>query len=114
MAKTKVLMVPFQDNYKRPGELIAMHKIPDAHYEKQTGVVWKENFEFEETLTSHKCAYSRDSKNLIFLDSKGNWAPMFPTDFDDFMERKGFEGNKVTGIWTYNKIGKGIGIKFVR
>ncbi|MBU5266253.1 hypothetical protein [Virgibacillus proomii] len=72
---------------------------------------WRDNYVFEGTLEYKTYHRGRSSVTIEFSDSKGNTYGMFVSDFDDLVNRKGLNGKKVHGKWTFVKKGQNYGIR---
>jgi len=98
LAKKGQYQIPFSEN----GSLQSYPYNPNE---------WRDNYEFEETLTYKTYYRGRSSATIAFTDSKDRQYEMFMTDFDDLMTRKGLNGKEVTGRWTFVKRGQNYGIR---
>lgn len=76
--------------------------------------VFKRNTEFEDTLTYVSHTRGCSSVKIIFNTSAGDPVEMFITDLTDIMNSGGFDGNRVSGVFTYCKRGQNYGIRRVR
>jgi len=75
---------------------------------------WRDNYVFEGTLKYRTYYRGRSSATIDFEDSDGRTYEMFMSDFNDLMLAKGFNGQEVTGKWTFVKKGKNYGIKLAK
>jgi hypothetical protein len=74
---------------------------------------WRDNYEFDATLTYETYGRGRSSVTFYWKDDDGHRYTMFVSDFDDILNSVGLHGKKVTGRWTFVKKGQDYGVKLV-
>lgn len=78
---------------------------------RQEGPEWKDNFEFEDTLTLVAYGRGRSSVNFTLQRTDGTTVSMFVSDFYDaaFKMREG----KIAGRFTFTKKGQNYGCRLL-
>lgn len=98
MAKAEY-KIPFDDN----GNMLT--------YDRRYQIEWRDNCQFEDTLT-YKCyGRGRSSAVFVFTKSDGKTVSMFMTDIDDIIPK--MVNGVLSGTFTYTKRGTNYGIKLV-
>lgn len=107
-SKTKTdIQVPFDPFTERP-QYYAQAQYRDY---KPYAPIWKDNYEFEATLTFKEFRRGRSAFNAYFIDGDGMQYSMFLTDFTDcipIMNR-----GRVAGRFTFCKRGANYGLRLV-
>ena len=87
---------------------------PQVRYQRVSQPVepiWKDNHEFEATLTFRTFCRGRSAAYSIFADGKGQEYSIFLTDLADIIPK--MVNGVVTGTFTYCKRGQNYGTKVV-
>jgi len=79
-----------------------------------THTVWKENFEFDATLTFDGFYRGRSAAGTTFINKQtGLSYSMFLKDFDEVIRKGIFNGGLIIGRFTFQKRGKNYGIRMI-
>jgi len=82
--------------------------LPDYEYR---AAEWRENRVFRATLVYTGYYKGRTSTRLQFrVGGENRTVEMFIKDFDTAIKQYGFDGQRITGQWTYVKRGQNFGI----
>lgn len=73
---------------------------------------WRENYEFNDTLSFVGFERGRSAAHAIFEDSDGHFMQMFLTNLEDLI-LAGKKPTKTKGWWTFVKKGRNFGVKMV-
>lgn len=76
-------------------------------------VEWRNNYEFDATLTYSDYARGRSAVGILLCDEHGHQYSMFLSMLDELFISRGFEGRSVTGRWTFVKRGENYSIRLV-
>lgn len=85
-----------------------------GRYVEVDAIVWKENYEFEDTLVLTGMSRGRSAANFNLkseTDSKDY--NLFMTDIVDMIKMADINKGKVKGLWTFVKRGQNYGIKLI-
>lgn len=123
-------------NY-RPEEVDYWTKIPNPDYEKQLqeynnkdkeiqemmkngryievdSIIWKENYEFEDTLYLNGMSRGRSAANFDLLSQTNSKSyNLFMTDIVDMVQNGNINKGIIKGRWTFVKRGSNYGIKLL-
>lgn len=90
------------------------NKVQNGMYISVNNIVWKENYEFEDTLelTGMSRGRSAANFNLKSISDKRNYN-LFMTDTVDLIQNGVINKGKITGKWTFCKRGANYGIKLL-
>lgn len=92
------------NNYTSIGKIIQVNDI-----------VWKENYEFEDTLELTGMSRGRSAANFnLKSTTDGKDYNLFMTDTVDLIRNSTINKGKIAGKWTFCKRGKNYGIKIVQ
>ena len=105
MSKKK-LMIPFHEGNQL--------KYVDNWVKQEYKLDWKENHEFEETLTVTNMSRGRSAANFELQDKDGNKFNMFMTGMLEMVQKATIKKGKVKGTWTFVKRGANFGIIFIK
>ena len=109
MAKKSTFQVPFE---KSSG---SMHdKMPPTWSKDDGRIEWRDNYEFDATMTVghlHTCC---GSNNVTMADSEGRYFVMYTSDFVDMAREATINNGVVTGKFTFRKVGRSFGVKYVK
>lgn len=101
------LEVPFD---RETGEMV-----PDLRwFWDESKLRWRDNYEFTSTLTYESFLRSDHAVRIVFRGDDGKEYHMFLKELHDILVGGGFDGNKVSGVWTFCKRGQNFGIRLVR
>jgi hypothetical protein len=82
---------------------------------KVDDIVWKENFEFEDTLELTGMSRGRSAANFNLKSiTDGKNYNLFMTDTVDLIQNSTINKGKITGRWTFCKRGQNYGVKIVK
>ena len=116
MAKKKTYQIPFDDE----GNLLSYGGNKSVYDHETQGYRtwvpnWRDNFEFEATLTYHGFDNGiRSAHRILWEDEEGHVYPMFISRFGEALEAHGMDGNSMTGRWTFMKQGQNFSIRAVK
>lgn len=100
--------IPFD---KRNGNLLGY---VSSYEERVTGVDWRDNVPFTDTLLFVTFARGRSAAHALFLRSDGTQVQMFLADLEDVLKRGVGPTGRVTGRWMFCKRGQNYGVCLVK
>jgi len=89
---------------------------PDSRYNPNTrtwDTIWKDNYFFEATLTYDGFSRGRSAAGFDLKDEEGHLYYLMMSEMDRIMALGGWDGNKITGKWTFVKKGQNYGITLI-
>jgi hypothetical protein len=89
-------------------------QIQNKNYILVDAIVWKENFEFEDTMWLSGMSRGRSAANFnLVSQTDGKNYNLFMTDIVDMIQNAAINKGKIKGKWTFVKRGQNYGIKLV-
>lgn len=89
---------------------------PTAQYNPETRdweIFWKDNVVFEATLAYSGFSRGRSAAGFKMKDSDGHRYYLMMSEMDRIMALGGWDGNKITGKWTFVKKGQNYGVQLI-
>ena len=83
-------------------------------YPTWCGSEWKDNFEFEDTLTLNGFGRGRSSVTFSMVRSDGTTVSVFVSDFYEMAVAGAFKAGKIKGRFTFCKKGQNYGCRMVK
>lgn len=88
--------------------------VDDGRYIYVDAIVWKENYEFDDTLELTGMSRGRSAANFNLKSvTNGRNYNLFMTDTVDLIQNGVINKGKITGKWTFCKRGANYGIKLI-
>lgn len=101
-------------NYlKKPYQIPFDENGNQIDWEGWSSTEWRDNYQFEATLTYRSYGRGRSSVTFYWNDADGHSYTMFLSDLDDILSKGKLDGNCVTGRWTFVKKGSSYGVKLI-
>lgn len=90
-------------------------KVESSEYITVESIVWKENYEFEDTLRLTGMSRGRSAANFnLKSETNGKDYNLFMTDIVNLIQNATLNKGIVKGVWTFVKRGQNYGIKLVK
>lgn len=117
MAKAPV-KIPFEEDGSQMAYTSASHdELPSYSYASgsyQKAGEWRDNYEFEATLTVESMERGRSAARFILRDEHGRRFTMFMTDMLELIQTAELIAyGHIDGRWTFQKRGANYGIKLI-
>lgn len=104
--------------YKIPFSMIGNQMAyPISQYNPSTEcweIDWRDNYVFEATLTYAGFSRGRSAAGFELVDEEGHLYYLMMSEMDRIMALGGWDGNKITGKWTFVKKGQNYGIMLIK